>query len=128
MASLFVRSFFRPQTTTLGLGLGLSLACYRTISHRRPILLDGSSLSKESYRQNAQTPILRQGRLNSAAVRQMSSGSIIGRVTLHPLTTNIVELMLTEGLCTGLLVSTFSRSLALLIGLLVVGVQVSNLF
>jgi hypothetical protein len=34
--------------------------------------------------------------------------------------------METLGLCTGLLVSTFSKTLALLIGLMVVGVQVSN--
>jgi len=32
------------------------------------------------------------------------------------------------GLCAGLVVSTFSRSLALILGLLVVGVQVSQIF
>jgi len=48
--------------------------------------------------------VLQQGRLNPDAVKQMSKGSIIG-------------------LCAGLAVSTFSRPLALLIGLLVVGVQ-----
>jgi len=63
-----------------------------------PILLS------DSYRRNAQTPIAQNSRLNPAAVKQISSGSILG-------------------LCSGLLVSTFSRSLALLIGLLVVGVQ-----
>jgi len=42
--------------------------------------------------------------LNPRAVRQVSSGSIIG-------------------LCAGLAVSTFSTSLAMILGLLVVGVQ-----
>jgi len=50
---------------------------------------------------------VREGRLNESAVRQISSGSIIG-------------------LCAGLAVSTFSRSLALILGLLVVGVQYAS--
>jgi len=102
MASIFLRPLLRPQT--LGIGLGLSLATFHTM-RQRPLCLDSASVfSGNSYRQNARTPVLRNGRLNPGAVRQISSGSIIG-------------------LCSGLLVSTFSRSLALLIGLLVVGVQ-----
>jgi hypothetical protein len=80
MASTFLRPFFRPQTSTLGLGLGLglSLAGYHTVTHRRPILLDGPLLSNDPYRRNAQTPVLHKGQWNPAAVRQMSSGSILG--------------------------------------------------
>jgi len=92
----------RPQT--LGLGLGLSIASYHAL-HQRPIRLDSAPSTADSYTKNAQTPVLSKGgRLNPGAVRQISSGSIIG-------------------LCTGLLVSTFSKSLALILGLLVVGVQ-----
>lgn len=63
--------------------------------------------SSDSYRQNAKTPVLRGGSLNPGAVKQLSGGSIVG-------------------LCCGLLVSTFSKSLALLLGLMVVGVQVAS--
>ncbi|KAH8683269.1 hypothetical protein BGZ60DRAFT_467561 [Tricladium varicosporioides] len=103
MASLLMRPLLRPQT--LGLGLGLSFATYNHVS-QRPLRLDSSPiLSTDSYRKNAQAPILRRdGGLNPGAVRQVSSGSIIG-------------------LCTGLLISKFSRPLVLLIGLLVVGIQ-----
>lgn len=79
--------------------------------NQRPMRLDSSPVSGsrgvfsgESYSRNAKTPIARGGRLNPGAVRQISSGSIIG-------------------LCAGLVVSTFSKSLALILGLLVVGVQ-----
>ncbi|KAE9374890.1 hypothetical protein N431DRAFT_336514 [Stipitochalara longipes BDJ] len=107
MASLLLRPLFRPQA--LGLGLGLSIATYHAL-HQRPLRLDsglvsGSGVfSADSYGRNARTPVVKGGNLNPAAVRQISSGSIIG-------------------LCAGLVVSTFSRSLALILGLLVVGVQ-----
>jgi len=102
MTSLLFRPLFRPQT--LGLGLGLSFATLH-VSQQRPLRLDsGPILSTDSYRRNSQTLVLRNGQLNPSAVRQISSGSVMG-------------------LCAGLLVSTFSRSLALLLGLLVVSVQ-----
>jgi len=102
MASLLLRPILRPQT--LGLGLGLSLYSFH-LSQHRPLRLDSGPIpTSDSYRRNAQVPVLQQGRLNPDAVKQMSKGSIIG-------------------LCAGLAVSTFSRPLALLIGLLVVGVQ-----
>jgi len=105
MASLLLRPLLRPQT--LGLGLGLSLVTYHTI-HQRPIRLDsGPVFSGDSYGRDAQVPVVRNGHLNPGAVRQISSGSIIG-------------------LCAGLVVSTFSRSLALILGLLVVGVQYAS--
>ncbi|TVY38171.1 hypothetical protein LSUB1_G002242 [Lachnellula subtilissima] len=98
MASLLLRPLMRPQT--LGLGLGLSVASYHAF-HQRPIRLDSSPFPSDSYKRDTQTPVLsRAGSLNPRAVRQISSGSIIG-----------------------LLVSTFSKSLALILGLLVVGVQ-----
>jgi len=105
MASLLLRPLFRPQA--LGLGLGLSIATCHAL-HQRPLRLDSSPVgsgvfSSDSYGKNARTPVV-NGNLNPAAVRQISSGSIIG-------------------LCAGLVVSTFSRSLALILGLLVVGVQ-----
>ncbi|PMD14877.1 hypothetical protein NA56DRAFT_365412 [Hyaloscypha hepaticicola] len=108
MTSLLLRPLFRPQA--LGLGLGLSIATYHAMYQRplrldsRPMGSDGSVFSANSYSKNARTPIMKGGNLNPGAVRQISSGSIIG-------------------LCAGLVVSTFSRSLALILGLLVVGVQ-----
>jgi len=102
---MFLRPLFRPQT--IGLGLGLSLVTFHGLQ-QRPIRLDsGPVLSGDYHRSNAQTPFVRNGQLNPGAVRQISSGSIIG-------------------LCTGLLVSTFSKPLALLIGLGVVIVQVAS--
>jgi hypothetical protein len=37
-----------------------------------------SILSGDSYRRNAEVPVIRDGGLNERAVRQISSGSIIG--------------------------------------------------
>ncbi|KAE8451838.1 hypothetical protein EG329_002678 [Mollisiaceae sp. DMI_Dod_QoI] len=110
MASLLFRPLLRPQT--LGLGLGLSLATYHTLYHQRVIRLDASpssssTLSGEGYRRNADVPVMRNGGLNKRAVRQISSGSIIG-------------------LCAGLVVSTFSKPLAIVLGLLIVGVQYAS--
>ncbi|KAK0099683.1 hypothetical protein ONS95_013425 [Cadophora gregata] len=108
MATLLLRPLMRPQT--LGLGLGLSFLTHQTMyqrSYRMDSAPGGSILSQDSYARNAKVPVVREGRLNERAVRQISSGSIIG-------------------LCAGLAVSTFSRSLALILGLLVVGVQYAS--
>jgi hypothetical protein len=81
MASLLLRPLLRPQT--LGLGLGLSLLTYHT-THKRPIRPDsGPALSGDSYRRNAKVPVVRNGQLNAGAVRQISSGSIIGMLSVH---------------------------------------------
>ncbi|KAH8771204.1 hypothetical protein F5882DRAFT_179889 [Hyaloscypha sp. PMI_1271] len=108
MASFLLRPLLRTQA--LGLGLGLSMVTYHAL-HQRPMRLDSSPVSGSSgvfsadtYGRNAMTPVVQGGHLNPRAVRQISRGSIVG-------------------LCAGLLVSTFSRSLALILGLLVVGVQ-----
>ncbi|KAG4442576.1 hypothetical protein IFR05_001906 [Cadophora sp. M221] len=110
MATLLLRPLIRPQT--LGLGLGLSYLTHQTLFQQRAYRLDSSAappplLSQDSYVRNAKVPVLKEGRLNEKAVRQISSGSIIG-------------------LCAGLAVSTFSKSLALILGLLVVGVQYAS--
>jgi hypothetical protein len=39
---------------------------------------DGGVFSADSYGRNARTPVMRGGNLNPGAVRQISSGSIIG--------------------------------------------------
>lgn len=78
MAGLFARQFMRPHT--LGLGLGLSLYSTYHICHQAPIRLD-SRLSSDSasYRKGVSLPGLQKGaKLSSGAVRQISSGSIIG--------------------------------------------------
>lgn len=114
MASILLRPLLRPQF--LGLGLGLSMATYHTVYRQPAFRLDsspsssgsGSILSTDSYRRNAEVPVIKSGgRLNERAVRQISSGSIIG-------------------LCAGLVVSKFSRPLAIILGLLIVGVQYAS--
>lgn len=102
MASLFLRPVLSPNF--LGLGMGISLATFTAIK-QRPVRLDSKSfLSTESYKNRAETPVIQNGRLSPGAVKQISSGSIIG-------------------LCAGLALSTFSRPLALILGLMIVGVQ-----
>jgi hypothetical protein len=79
MATL-LRPLFRPQV--LGLGLGVGLLATHQMRFKAPIRLDSSPgiLSGGSYRANAKTPIVRgDGGLNPRAVRQISSGSIIGK-------------------------------------------------
>ena len=58
------------------------------VMHQRPIRLDSSPVgsggvfSAGSYSRNARTPVLNNGRLNPRAVKQISSGSIIGMYSL----------------------------------------------
>ncbi|KAF7955266.1 uncharacterized protein EAE97_000525 [Botrytis byssoidea] len=99
MSRLLLRT---PRLTASALGL-TSYASYSLLqSHRFPARLDSlsSPLSK-----NGNAPMIKKGGgLDSKTVSQISSGSIVG-------------------LGAGLAVSTFSRSLALIIGLMVVGIQ-----
>ncbi|KAF7904285.1 hypothetical protein EAF00_001619 [Botryotinia globosa] len=100
MSRLLLRT---PRLTASALGL-TSYTSYSLLqSHRFPARLDSlsSPLSKNG---NANAPMIKGGGLDSKTVSQISSGSIVG-------------------LGAGLAVSTFSRSLALIIGLMVVGMQ-----
>ncbi|KAG9246374.1 hypothetical protein BJ878DRAFT_497381 [Calycina marina] len=103
MATLF-RPLFRPQA--LGLGLGAILMTFHSM--RQPaVRLDAFNSSESSYQRTAQTPMIKRGGgIDSKAVRQISAGSIIGLVS-------------------SLTVSKFSKTLAILLGLIVVGVQVA---
>ena len=62
----------------LGLSLGASLFAAFHLTQQQPMRLDSSPFSRDSYRENQRTPVLRNENLNPAAVRQISSGSIIG--------------------------------------------------
>lgn len=80
MASIFLRPILRPQV--LGLGLGLSIATVQMVQ-QRPMLLDTKPmLSGDSYATQAQTPVVRDGQLNPKAVRQISSGSVVGKSSI----------------------------------------------
>ena len=85
----------------------------------------GPVFSPSAYKANATTPVVRHGRLNPSAVRQISSGSILGVLTMemHQAYFNADK---EAGLCAGLAVSTFSRSLVIILGLLAFGVQVRH--
>lgn len=94
---------------TLGLGATTGLLAHNLLALRRPssyiLRCDTPSAAFASYQRDAKTPVVKQGRMNPQVFRQISTGSI-------------------TGLIGGLAVSVFSKPLALLIGLLVVGVQV----
>ena len=76
MATLF-RPLFRPQA--LGLGLGATLMTFHAI-RQPPARLDTLTSPDSSYRRTTQTPVIQKGgRLNPTAVKQISSGSIIGQ-------------------------------------------------
>ncbi|KXT01882.1 hypothetical protein AC578_2157 [Pseudocercospora eumusae] len=99
----------------IGAATGATICLAPKLLHRRPLLLDSSPSSVSAkdwsinqYSNDAQVPIVtRSGRLNVRSIRQFSAGSIIGLVS-------------------GLAVSFFSKPLALLLGLLVVGVQTAE--
>ncbi|TEY39864.1 hypothetical protein BOTCAL_0449g00010 [Botryotinia calthae] len=101
MSRLLLRT---PRLTASALGF-TSYTTYSLLhSQRFPTRLDSLS-SPLSKSENTQTPFIKKGGgLDSKTVGQISSGSIVG-------------------LGAGLAVSTFSRSLALIIGLMVVGIQ-----
>ncbi|CAK4031002.1 hypothetical protein DOTSEDRAFT_132500 [Lecanosticta acicola] len=106
------------RTPLLAAGVGFSSALIFTPliqSYRTPLRLDSSPSSVSprdwsfsQYQSDARVPVSnKHGGLNARAVRQLSAGSIIG-------------------LGAGLLLSTFSKPLVLLIGLLVAGVQTAE--
>ncbi|KAF2841487.1 hypothetical protein M501DRAFT_970023 [Patellaria atrata CBS 101060] len=100
MATLLLR---RPLFTALTLSsAALATPLLLQPHFQSSRLLCDSPIS--SYQSSARAPVVKRGRLNPSAVKQISSGSILGLVC-------------------GLGVSLFSKPLALLIGLLVFGVQ-----
>ncbi|KAF2457173.1 hypothetical protein BDY21DRAFT_286378 [Lineolata rhizophorae] len=103
--------FSRRLPFTLGLSTSAILAAPVLLSRRRLFLhqrcdatAPSSSANGWSYSKNAQAPVVQRGRLNPCAVRQISMGSI-------------------AGVFAGLTVSALSKPLAILIGLLVLGIQ-----
>ncbi|KAI9874544.1 MAG: hypothetical protein M1830_009635 [Pleopsidium flavum] len=107
MASLLLLR--RPLT--IGLGLTTFCATYSLLQPARQSRLlycdsyaSPIASSLGSYSRDAKVPVVKGGRPNPAAYKQISSGSILGLVG-------------------GLAVSTFSKTLAFLFGLLVFGVQ-----
>ncbi|MCJ1275609.1 hypothetical protein MMC21_003412 [Puttea exsequens] len=113
MASLYLlRTQSRPFATAI-VGLGLSsLVLSQNIFQRRALLCEGpgatplTTLSErfKTHERDTRVPIVKDGRLNPQAYGQVSAGSICG-------------------LLGGMAVSTFSKTLALLFGMLVLGVQ-----
>ncbi|KAK4548491.1 hypothetical protein LTR36_009401 [Oleoguttula mirabilis] len=110
-------SAFHLRTPMMAAGLGFSgaILLHQTFRSRRLLRLDTAATSVgpkdwsfSQYQNDARTPVIKKdGKLNASAVRQLSAGSIIGLIA-------------------GLGVSTFSKTLAILLGLLVVGVQVAE--
>ncbi len=71
-------------------------------------------------------PVFKDGRPNPRAYGQVSAGSIVGRSTGGRSRTGlrVANALVTIGLLSGVAVSTFSKTLAMVFGLLVFGVQV----
>ncbi|TKA78588.1 hypothetical protein B0A55_03870 [Friedmanniomyces simplex] len=113
-------SLFHLRTPLLAASLGFSgaLLLHQTFHSRRLLRLDSvaspaaspKDWSFSQYQHDARTPVTKgDGTLNPNAIRQLSLGSILGLVG-------------------GLGISLFSKPLALLIGLLVVGVQTAEYY
>ncbi|KAJ8611365.1 hypothetical protein MRB53_038035 [Persea americana] len=110
MASLLLRP--RPLAVGLSLGLTSLFASRQLSSHPRYLLCDAPAYQPSSpfegyssYTKEARTPVVTSsGRVNPKVYRQLSAGSI-------------------AGLAGGILVGVFSKPLALLIGILVLGAQ-----
>ena len=131
MASKLLRPLLRPQT--LGLSLGLSFSAFQ-FGQGTAMRLDSSPAGfKSRYKRQPQTPILQNGKLNPGAVRQVSSGSILGiKWICHPppspASSGHLTLSAKLGLLGGFALSSFSRPLALVIGLLIIAVQVCVIY
>ncbi|KAF1346537.1 hypothetical protein BDV97DRAFT_357269 [Delphinella strobiligena] len=115
-------SFILPRLSkALTYGLGIGLASTTLLSLHQPqsrrLLQCDAALAPTSspkdwsfsqYQSEARAPVVRKdGSLNPSAVRQITKGSILG-------------------VCAGIAVSMFSKSLALLFGLLIIGVQAAE--
>lgn len=121
--------------TTLGVSTGLFVHQHTSIRHAlrldsSPSAVSPKDWSFSQYQSDAQTPILTSGgRLNARAVRQMSAGSIFGIHFPPPIaryTSTPADRGGIAGLVAGLGISVFSKPLALLLGLLIVGVQTAE--
>ncbi|KAK3073531.1 hypothetical protein LTR53_004820 [Teratosphaeriaceae sp. CCFEE 6253] len=112
-------ALFHLRTPLFAASLGFSgaLLLHQTFCSRRLLRLDASpsalspkDWSFSQYQNDVRTPVTKaDGTLNPGAIRQLSMGSILGLVA-------------------GLGVSVFSKPLALLLGLLVVGVQTAEYY
>ena len=112
------RSFLISSPLSLCLGASTILLASQTallhpripLAHCEPASNSSSTTGSEmfhTYTRDAKVPIFKNGRPNPAAYRQISAGSILGLVG-------------------GVAVSYFSKTLAMLFGLAVFGVQVSE--
>ena len=83
---MFLRPLLRPTPVGLGLGLGLSIASLSAARHtiQRPLKMDSRMLSTdEKQAPKAKVPIVRNGELNPKAIKQISSGSLVGMCALQ---------------------------------------------
>ena len=139
----------RPGLTSLSLGLGVTttfVTCPFTAL--RPLRCDTSPTTHNvpdtfrAYSEEAKVPVFRNGRPNPAAYKQLSAGSICGRpysCHLNPgtwtrygrlrlgLSLMTLSICYGTGLLSGLTLSTFSKTLAFLLGLAIFGVQVRQI-
>lgn len=70
----------RPLSFTLGLGITSAFAAHRLYS--RPLLCEPASQQVKDafgdYQRDAKVPIVKGRRVNTAAYKQISSGSLLG--------------------------------------------------
>ncbi|KAI0177262.1 hypothetical protein BJ166DRAFT_19462 [Pestalotiopsis sp. NC0098] len=103
-ALLLSRTAFRSRAV-VGAGIGLSIGS--ALAYRQPALrMDARASPRPSTREAATTTPPRDSRLDPEIIRQLSGGSITGFLS-------------------GLVISVFSKTLVLLLGVSVVLVQVA---
>ncbi len=123
---------------SLSVGLGLtSLYASQAFYRQKPLRCEAAgatpmttvSESFKTYSKDAKVPVFRDGRPNPDAYKQISAGSIMGTFRVPPRYSGVklnwgADIRWLLGLLGGVAVSTFSKTLALLFGMLVFGVQV----
>ena len=79
MASMFLQPMLRPNT--LGVGLGLSMSTF-AVFRQSPMKLESKRLFSETQQTAAHKPAKRNPFLNPNSVKQISSGSVFGMVSI----------------------------------------------
>jgi hypothetical protein len=117
------RAAFRRNAFPLGVGLTSGLVF---LHQQPPLRLDAIANAPVSRRpfSDKPGPDQRKDRLDPEVIKQLSGGSLAGSPRALPSIFKDLNLRVESGFLTGLLVSVFSKTLVLLIGIGIVSIQV----